>query len=115
MLRNSPVAYLSHYDNTNKPYVNADLNVIRRTFAWTGLRLEQINVKSEIFSQFEVRLVLSVQEEALQFEGALVIIIAFLELVGQRMEISLVYTMIVGTLLRVVGVTYRSQLQLLLG
>lgn len=85
------------------------------TFARAGAGLEERDIEPEVFSEFEVQLIFGVEAVALELEGALVIIIAFLQPVGQRMEISLVYTMIIGTLLRGGGSTYRSQAQLLVG
>jgi len=59
-------------------------------------------------------LVLGVEPRALEGELALIVIIAFMRAVGQGMEISLVYTMIIGTFLSRRECTYRSQLHVAL-
>jgi len=112
MLQNSAFVYPYRYDRRDKPFSHASLNKLMSTLTRTLPSFEKRYIKPEELPQLKMPLVLGVQSRALEGELALIVIIAFMRAVGQGMEISLVYTMIIGTFLSERGSTYRSQLQL---
>jgi hypothetical protein len=113
-LQNSVDVYLYRCGNTGKPFSHASLNKSSCTLSRTLSGFEKRNIKPEELPQLKMRLILGVQSRALQAELALIVIIAFMRPVGQGMEISLVYTMIIGTFLSGRECTYRSQLHVAL-
>lgn len=109
-LQNWADVYLYRCGNRDKPFSHASLNKSSCTLSRTLSGFEKRNIKPEELPQLKMRLILRVQPWALQAELALIVIIAFMRPVGQGMEISLVYTMIIGTFLSERECTYRSQL-----
>lgn len=58
-------------------------------FSKTGLGFEQIYVKSEVLSEFEMNFIFCMDEATLHFDRALVVIIAFLCFKDEGVEIHL--------------------------
>ena len=65
------------------------------TLPRTWLGLKEVDVEPKVLPQFEMQFVLCVQKNALQFVGAVVVIIAFLGLIGEGVEVVLVGTVII--------------------
>lgn len=65
------------------------------TLPRTWLGLKEVDVEPKVLPQFEMQFVLRVQKDALQFVGAVVVIIAFLGLIGEGVEVALVGTVII--------------------
>ncbi len=98
-IRNLVCACPYHCDSRDKSFSHADLDCKELTFSEAWLGLEQIYVKSEILPIFEMSFIFCVHEAALHFDGAFVVVVAFLCFKDERMEIHLEIIVALGTFL----------------